>query len=206
MSEQSAKPIKGILKRKSTSAGDGTEAARGLKWDEANLEMNEEQKDSTMKIDEPKTPYIRYDPETDQVLNMGDVPYKAAHEEPEDFSLDAGNESDRSSSSGSNKKGKRVYLSDDDWDSDEQPEEDEQGRKTERSTPKKHHEEFAKKRAQHYNMGNVLRHPVDEDGVEEGENDAGKDNNDPNSTSKKNNKQQPPVPPIPRHHLDKMEE
>ena len=44
---------------------------RGLKWDEANLEMNEEQKDSTMKIDEPKTPYIRYDPETDQVLNMG---------------------------------------------------------------------------------------------------------------------------------------
>lgn len=42
-----------------------------LKWDEANLELNEEQKDSTMKIDEPKTPYIRYDPETDQVLNMG---------------------------------------------------------------------------------------------------------------------------------------
>lgn len=32
--------------------------------------MNEGQKDATMKIDEPKTPYIRYDPETDQVLNM----------------------------------------------------------------------------------------------------------------------------------------
>jgi hypothetical protein len=25
---------------------------------------------------------------------------------------------------------------------------------------KKHHEEFERKRAQHYNMGNVLRHPV----------------------------------------------
>ena len=59
-----------------------------------------------------------------------DVPFKDAHEEPEDFSLDTGNESDRSSTSGSNKKGKRVYLSDDDWDSDEQPEEDdEEGKK-----------------------------------------------------------------------------
>lgn len=25
---------------------------------------------------------------------------------------------------------------------------------------KKHHEEFERKRAQHYNMGNVLRHPA----------------------------------------------
>ncbi|EWC47419.1 hypothetical protein DRE_00387 [Drechslerella stenobrocha 248] len=34
-----------------------------LKWDEANLYLNEEQKSSTMKITEPKTPYARtYDP------------------------------------------------------------------------------------------------------------------------------------------------
>ncbi|KAI9247708.1 hypothetical protein BDA99DRAFT_525810 [Phascolomyces articulosus] len=188
--EKANKPIKGILKRPSQSANDSAES-RGLKWDEANLEMNEEQKDSTMKIDEPKTPYIRYDPETDQVLNMGDVPFKTAHEEPEDFSLDAGNESDRSSSSGSNKKGKRVYLSDDDWDSDgEQPEEDDEA--------KKHHEEFAKKRAQHYNMGNVLRHKTDDEEEDDEDEDV--------VITTNNNKQPPPVPPIPHHHLDKMEE
>lgn len=41
-----------------------------LRWDEANLELTESQKDSTMKVDEPKTPYVRYDAENDQVLNM----------------------------------------------------------------------------------------------------------------------------------------
>ncbi|KAK5063696.1 hypothetical protein LTR16_010246, partial [Cryomyces antarcticus] len=38
-----------------------------LKWDEANLFLNEQQQDSTMKIDEPKTPYAkRYDPSEDE--------------------------------------------------------------------------------------------------------------------------------------------
>lgn len=32
--------------------------------------LTEQQKDSTMKVDEPKTPYIRYDAATDQVLNL----------------------------------------------------------------------------------------------------------------------------------------
>lgn len=37
-----------------------------LKWDEANLYLTEQEKSSTMKIDEPKTPYAaHYDPETD---------------------------------------------------------------------------------------------------------------------------------------------
>jgi protein phosphatase inhibitor 2 len=37
-----------------------------LKWDEANLYLTEQEKSSTMKIDEPKTPYAkRYDPEED---------------------------------------------------------------------------------------------------------------------------------------------
>lgn len=86
MNTKPTKPIKGILKKPSQSANDGVEAryvlllerkavvshlfGYRLKWDEANLEYNEGQKDSTMKIDEPKTPYIRYDPEKDEVLNM----------------------------------------------------------------------------------------------------------------------------------------
>ncbi|KAF2418384.1 hypothetical protein EJ08DRAFT_654324 [Tothia fuscella] len=38
-----------------------------LKWDEANLYLTEQQRDSTMKIDEPKTPYAKqYDPLEDE--------------------------------------------------------------------------------------------------------------------------------------------
>ena len=37
-----------------------------LKWDEANLYLTEQEKNSTMKIDEPKTPYAKhYDPMED---------------------------------------------------------------------------------------------------------------------------------------------
>ncbi|KAG0178362.1 hypothetical protein DFQ28_008525 [Apophysomyces sp. BC1034] len=151
-----SKPIKGILKKPHQSGRDNPEPH--LKWDEANLELTESQKDSTMKVDEPPTPYIRYNPETDEVLNMpADAPFnKLAHEEPEDFSLDAGNESDRSSTSSGRRR--RVYLSDDDWESEN--EEDEEKNKD--------HEEFAKKRAMHYNMGNVLRHKDDMDDEDEG--------------------------------------
>jgi protein phosphatase inhibitor 2 len=41
-----------------------------LTWDEQNIALHEVQKDSTMKINEPKTPYVRYNPETDEVMNL----------------------------------------------------------------------------------------------------------------------------------------
>ncbi|KAJ2963283.1 hypothetical protein NQZ79_g1630 [Umbelopsis isabellina] len=59
----STKPVKGILKKPSKFAQDA--AASRLKWDEDNLMLTEAQKDSTMKVDEPKTPFIRYNAETD---------------------------------------------------------------------------------------------------------------------------------------------
>jgi len=43
-----------------------------LQWDEENLALTEIQKDSLMKITEPKTPYVRYNAETDEV--EGDIP------------------------------------------------------------------------------------------------------------------------------------
>ncbi len=49
-----------------------------LKWDEANLYLTEQQRDSTMKITEPKTPYAKqYDPAEDEeeisALNVEDL-------------------------------------------------------------------------------------------------------------------------------------
>ena len=38
-----------------------------LQWDEENLALTEIQKDSLMKITEPKTPYVRYNAELDEV-------------------------------------------------------------------------------------------------------------------------------------------
>ena len=42
-------------------------AYSSLQWDEENLALTESQKDSQMKITEPKTPYVRYNAETDTV-------------------------------------------------------------------------------------------------------------------------------------------
>jgi len=57
---------KGILKNAPSSN------AQHLQWDEENLALTEAQKDSQMKITEPKTPYVRYNAETDEF--EGDIP------------------------------------------------------------------------------------------------------------------------------------
>ncbi|KZV94241.1 hypothetical protein EXIGLDRAFT_835118 [Exidia glandulosa HHB12029] len=68
---------KGILKNAS-AATPQTEApaptGQHLTWDEENLALTEIQKDSLMKITEPKTPYVRYNALTDEVENLGDIP------------------------------------------------------------------------------------------------------------------------------------
>ncbi|KAG6117720.1 hypothetical protein E4U13_000831 [Claviceps humidiphila] len=54
-------------RRSSTHDGtDGQEPSQRLKWDEANLYLTEQERTSTMKINEPKTPYAKhYDPAED---------------------------------------------------------------------------------------------------------------------------------------------
>ncbi|KAJ7872072.1 hypothetical protein B0H13DRAFT_2236308 [Mycena leptocephala] len=60
---------KGILKNTPQVPGVG---GHSLQWDEENLALTEIQKDSLMKITEPKTPYVRYNAETDTV--EGEIP------------------------------------------------------------------------------------------------------------------------------------
>lgn len=62
-SSSSVKP-RGILKNTSGQKNGG------VVWDEENLAVNELAKDSTMKIDEPKTPWVNYNPETDEVMDL----------------------------------------------------------------------------------------------------------------------------------------
>ncbi|GAA5982208.1 hypothetical protein JCM11641_006226 [Rhodosporidiobolus odoratus] len=80
----SARP-KGILKnaRSSSSTNTTTQSTtqppqegtrERLAWDEENLSLNEVNRDSTMKITEPKTPYVRYNAETDEVMDLDQIP------------------------------------------------------------------------------------------------------------------------------------
>ncbi|KAG8783678.1 hypothetical protein FRC12_019466 [Ceratobasidium sp. 428] len=62
---------KGILKNALPSPGLNNTR---LTWDEENLALTEVQKDSLMKITEPKTPYVRYNAETDEVEGFSNIP------------------------------------------------------------------------------------------------------------------------------------
>ncbi|TFK25942.1 hypothetical protein FA15DRAFT_667935 [Coprinopsis marcescibilis] len=60
---------KGILKNTQHPSQSG---AHSLQWDEENLALTEINKDSLMKITEPKTPYVRYNALTDEI--EGEIP------------------------------------------------------------------------------------------------------------------------------------
>lgn len=56
----------GSRRHSSNSIIDPSDSAQRLKWDEANLYLTEQERSSTMKITEPKTPYAKhYDPAED---------------------------------------------------------------------------------------------------------------------------------------------
>ncbi|KAL8284156.1 hypothetical protein RQP46_004905 [Phenoliferia psychrophenolica] len=59
---------RGILKNAASAKGGA------VVWDEENLAVNELAKDSTMKIDEPKTPWVNYNPDTDEVMDLDKIP------------------------------------------------------------------------------------------------------------------------------------
>lgn len=77
-SSSAARPV-GLVSRRQSSrtpsvADPSEETDARIKWDEANLYLTEQERTSTMKITEPKTPYARhYDPAEDPSDDDGDV-------------------------------------------------------------------------------------------------------------------------------------
>lgn len=76
----SSNPRGSMSRRQSNQSNPGShdESSQRLKWDEANLYLNEGQMGGKMKIDEPKTPYAgHYDPAEDEedisALNAQDL-------------------------------------------------------------------------------------------------------------------------------------
>ncbi|KAJ2722765.1 hypothetical protein GGI07_003093 [Coemansia sp. Benny D115] len=152
---------KGILKRPSDSPDRNTH----LRWDEDNLRITEAQKDAKMKVDEPKTPYIRYNPELDADL-----------QEMEDLRL-APEPSSRSSSVVSSPKRAQV-VAPSDWASDSDDEQDADGvSEAERAK----HERFRKMRQQHYHLEGQYVHRDTDDIVDSDDSLDSADGNDNSS-------------------------
>jgi protein phosphatase inhibitor 2 len=158
-----------------------------LKWDEANLYLTEQEKNSTMKIDEPKTPYAKhYDPAEDEdelrTIDAGDVMVdeldeknarksrspgargRAKEEEIPGLSLGEPEEAMPVAIDGENRKrsgsGKEVHV-------DEDPEKDNVGLSKEE---REKHRKFEEMRKRHYemkNVANLLGHPEDVDAVDD---------------------------------------
>lgn len=65
-SSSAARPSGSRRQSTQNSGEDTAESSQRLKWDEANLYLTEQERTSTMKITEPKTPYAKhYDPSED---------------------------------------------------------------------------------------------------------------------------------------------
>ncbi|KAF2462733.1 uncharacterized protein BDR25DRAFT_122589 [Lindgomyces ingoldianus] len=177
-------------RRQSGTSAHADENSPRLKWDEANLYLTEQQRDSTMKITEPKTPYAKqYDPVEDEdeiemlnaeELNVDELDDKPKSRKPRvddipDFDLGEPElEAEHAHTPDSEK---RVVV-----EPDAEGEEGRHGEEFPHMTPEERekHRKFEEMRKRHYEMKNVknlLGHPED---LDEDEDDG-----------------QPPVPPPP---------
>ncbi|KAK4520776.1 NET1-associated nuclear protein 1 [Mucor velutinosus] len=159
-SEHLKSPAKGIL-QKSHDYEQHETPEHKIKWDENKLKATEKQQKEQvlMKVDEPNTPYIRYDPVADKVTNWEALPesLRAAHEEPEDFMLDGGGVDKAPDTP--RKSGIAFANEPDEWQKI-----DEKEKRDKEQAARKRHEEFERKRAQHYyHAGDVLHKNLQED-------------------------------------------
>jgi protein phosphatase inhibitor 2 len=161
-----------------------------LKWDEANLYLTEQEKSSTMKIDEPKTPYAkRYDPAEDDeemhTLDADDIyvdeldkvnaessrshakTRNTREDEIPGLSLgepeEAVPDGEQMERSGSQRSEKAVHVNDDHPDN--------VGLSAEEREKHRKFEEMRKKHYEMKNVANLLGHPEDVDSVEDEDDD-----------------------------------
>ncbi|ROV91130.1 hypothetical protein VSDG_07829 [Cytospora chrysosperma] len=221
-SSSAARPA-GLVSRRQSSrtpsvADPAEEADPRIKWDEANLYLTEQERTSTMKITEPKTPYAKhYDPAEDlsddddmgmsgedgagarkhkphqsRGQNEDDIPAMSLGEPEEEVPVIPADEVEmkRKHRGG----GSAVHIDDEGHDVDDEhvglsPEELEK------------HRRFEQMRKQHYKMTSVvhqLGHPeeideiVDEDADDDDDDEGAQD-----GARQGNGSAVPPVPPLP---------
>ncbi|KAF9129521.1 hypothetical protein BGW39_004080 [Mortierella sp. 14UC] len=169
--------VKGILKK--ATATQAEENAPRLKWDEESLIITEAQKDSTMKIDEPKTPFVHYDHELDRVLDADEVfrlngPRKKqaalAHTPPV-----------LSYFKGLPDEDEDEDEDDDDREPNDEPEEWQSSDEDDEPRSEGHavdHDKFARLRAKHYNMREAVKlgHALELDEDDEDEDEEADEN------------------------------
>ena len=153
-------------RRQSGTSVQADENSPRLKWDEANLYLTEQQRDSTMKITEPKTPYAKqYDPAEDEeeieMLNAEelqvdelDKPKKRKHKIDDIPEFDLGEPELEASSSRTPEADKRVIV---EPDAPGDVGHHGHGEDTAHMTPEERekHEKFEQLRKKHYEMKNV---------------------------------------------------
>lgn len=138
-----------------------------LKWNEANLYLNEQEKSATMKIDEPKTPY-------EGGFNPNNEYYKEDDDEEEgdglgEFSLGEGAADipldDVAKRHLQSLNGGEIIESNEQPEQEqEQPEGEDEQPEEEELSPEEKHKLFEQKRKQHYHLkAEVLKHPIKDD-------------------------------------------
>ncbi|KAB2578147.1 putative glc8 protein [Lasiodiplodia theobromae] len=144
-----------------TPGADADENSPRLKWDEANLYLTEQQRDSTMKITEPKTPYAgHYDPAEDEeeiaALDANQIvvdeldktkPKKKQSKEDDIPGLDLG-EPEVENAGAHHSDGEKRVMVDSDY-------VDETKREAEPPQEQEKHRQFEEARKKHYEMKNV---------------------------------------------------
>ncbi|KAI1819351.1 hypothetical protein F4861DRAFT_148147 [Xylaria intraflava] len=160
-SSASRPAVRHRLSRTSSLTGDdGLNNSQRLQWDEANLYLTEQERTSTMKITEPKTPYARhYEPSEDEDDEMADgdaIPRLSLGEPEEDIPEEH-----------STRKQSKVHVNDKDATPEHDAENEYFGMTLEEQEK---HRKFEELRKKHYEMKGVARflgHPEDLDDLEE---------------------------------------
>ncbi|KAF2021252.1 hypothetical protein BU24DRAFT_416912 [Aaosphaeria arxii CBS 175.79] len=167
-------------RRQSGTSVHADENSPRLKWDEANLYLTEQQRDSTMKITEPKTPYAKqYDPAEDEeeieMLNAEELKVDELDDKPrsrkpkiEDIpDFDLGEPELVARNAQTPESEKRVIV---EPDADEEPGHHGEELLNMTAEEREKHRQFEQMRKKHYEMKDVrslLGHPEDLDEDEE---------------------------------------